>query len=217
MTFGGRIGIRGYALERVRRHRDGRDMRCAIPEGMRSLVDADLALRGPVGAPVLSGTVHGQERHWTSGGRHGRAGCSASPRRPARPAPPAARRRPASPLRFDVQIDAPSTLRIDNDQARIVASADLTLRGTYDRPLLFGRADIERGEVRFEGRRYLVTRGSLDFTNPTRIQPFFDIEAETRVRVPGQTYRVTLRMAGHHRAAAAAVHLRIRRCRRSTS
>jgi autotransporter translocation and assembly factor TamB len=36
----------------------------------------------------------------------------------------------------------------------------------------------------------------MDFTNPTRIQPFFDIEAETRVRVPGQTYRVTLRMTG---------------------
>ena len=41
-----------------------------------------------------------------------------------------------------------------------------------------------------------MTRGSLDFANPNRIQPFFDVEAETRVRVPGQTYRVTLRMAG---------------------
>jgi autotransporter translocation and assembly factor TamB len=70
------------------------------------------------------------------------------------------------------------------------------VRGTFDRPLLFGRADIERGEVRFEGRRYVVSRGSLDFTNPNRIQPFFDIEAETRVRVPGETYRVTLRVAG---------------------
>jgi autotransporter translocation and assembly factor TamB len=87
-------------------------------------------------------------------------------------------------------------LRVDNDQARIVASADLSLRGTLDRPLLFGRAEIERGEVEFEGRRYLITRGSLDFADASRIQPFFDIEAETRVRVPQQTYRVTMRMAG---------------------
>jgi autotransporter translocation and assembly factor TamB len=100
------------------------------------------------------------------------------------------------PLRYDVHIVAPSTLRIENDQARIVASADLNLRGSFDRPLVFGRSEIERGEVRFEGRRYLVTRGSLDFTNPNQIQPFFDVEAETRVRVPGQTYRVTLRIAG---------------------
>jgi autotransporter translocation and assembly factor TamB len=80
--------------------------------------------------------------------------------------------------------------------ARLVASADLQLRGTYDRPLLFGRAEIERGEVTFEGRRYLVTRGNIDFTNPTRIEPFFDIEAETRVRIPGQTYQVTVRAVG---------------------
>ncbi len=90
----------------------------------------------------------------------------------------------------------PSSLRIENNLARLVASADLQLRGTYDRPALFGRAEVDRGEVTFEGRRYKVTRGTIDFTNPTRIEPFFDVEAETNVRVPGQTYRVTVRAAG---------------------
>ena len=60
----------------------------------------------------------------------------------------------------------------------------------------FGRAEVERGEFTFEGRRYQITRGTIDFNNPTRIQPFFDIETETRVRVPGQTYRVIARAAG---------------------
>jgi hypothetical protein len=41
-----------------------------------------------------------------------------------------------------------------------------------------------------------VTRGTIDFANPTRIEPFFDVEAETLVRVPSQTYRVTLHIAG---------------------
>src|SRR5207253_7483671 len=63
-------------------------------------------------------------------------------------------------------------------------------------PLLFGRAEVDRGEVTFEDRRYVVTRGNIDFTNPTRIEPFFDVEAETRVRVPGQTYQVTVRAVG---------------------
>jgi autotransporter translocation and assembly factor TamB len=100
------------------------------------------------------------------------------------------------PLRYDVRINAPSTLRIENNSVRIVSSADLQLRGTFDRPLLLGRAEIERGEVRFEGRRYLVTRGTIDFNNPTRIQPFIDVEAQTRVRVPGQTYQITVRAVG---------------------
>jgi len=50
--------------------------------------------------------------------------------------------------------------------------------------------------VRLEGNRYDVTRGSIDFSNPTRIEPFFDVEAETRVRTPGQVYRVVLRASG---------------------
>src|SRR5204863_570862 len=97
---------------------------------------------------------------------------------------------------FDLQLLMPSTLRVENNLARMVASADLTLRGTYDRPVIAGHADIERGEVTFEGRRYRITRGAMDFTNPSRIEPFFDVEAETNVRAPGQTYRVTVAFAG---------------------
>jgi autotransporter translocation and assembly factor TamB len=45
-----------------------------------------------------------------------------------------------------------------------------------------------------------VTRGTIGFANPARIEPYFDIEAETRVRVagPGQSiaYRVTLGFTG---------------------
>jgi autotransporter translocation and assembly factor TamB len=100
------------------------------------------------------------------------------------------------PVRFDVRINAPSTLRIENRSARLVSSADLTLRGNFDRPLLFGRVEVERGEVLFEGNRYQVTRGTVDFANPDRIEPFFDIEAETRARVPGETYRITFRGTG---------------------
>jgi translocation and assembly module TamB len=100
-------------------------------------------------------------------------------------------------LRYAVRIDAPSTIRVRNNVFRsLVASADLELRGTYARPLLFGRFEVERGEAQFEGKRYVLTRGTIDFNNPTRIEPFFDIEAETRVRVPGETYRVTVRASG---------------------
>ena len=104
----------------------------------------------------------------------------------------------AFPLRFDVQIDAPSALRVENNLARMVASADLQLRGTYDRPLLFGSATIEHGDVIFEGNRYLITRGTIGFANPARIEPYFDLEAETRVRVASQSvaYRVTLGFTG---------------------
>jgi autotransporter translocation and assembly factor TamB len=100
------------------------------------------------------------------------------------------------PLRFDVKLSAPSTIEMDNKLGRLTASADLRLRGTYDKPVLEGRAEVDRGEVWFGGRRYVVSRGAVDFPNPSKIEPYFDVEAETRVRAPGQTYQVTLRATG---------------------
>lgn len=199
VTFGGRIGMSGYQVTDLDVTAVGEDLRIRFPEGMRSLVDTNLALQGPIDAPVLSGTVNVQSATYTrglgGGGMFGLGGGGEATAGVPAPAGSVAVSG-AIPLHYDVHIVAPSTFRIDSNEANIVASADLTVRGTFDKPLLFGRADIERGEVRFEGRRYLVSRGSMDFTNPNRIQPFFDIEAETRVRVPGETYRVTLRVAG---------------------
>lgn len=193
VRFGGRIGLEGYRPGEFDVTASGENMRIRYPEGFRSVIDAELSLSGPFEAPVLGGVVNVRSSVWSqrfeaSGNFLELAGGAA----PAGPAPAES----TFPLSFDVRVIAPSTLRIDNNIARIVASADLALRGTYDRPLLFGRAEIERGEVSFEGRRYVVRHGTIDFSNPTRIEPFFDVEAETRVRVPGQNYLVTLNAAG---------------------
>src|SRR5262245_60316974 len=196
VQFGGRIGFEGYMPGELNVSVRGEDMHLRYPEGVRSTVDADLVVSGNVQAIALSGAVTVKNAIWNS-----RLDPGASifdfgrGRSPAPEVAPAAAPQPI-PLRFDVEVRIPSTLRVENNLARLVASADLQLRGTYDRPLLFGRAEVDRGEVTFEGRRYLVTRGNIDFTNPTKIEPFLDVEAETRVRVPGQTYQVTVRALG---------------------
>lgn len=194
VTFGGRVGFRGLAPDELNITAFGTGMRLRYPEGFSSIVNADLALRGTVAQPLLTGTVRVDRAVWSRRFEGGAEffNFGGDPAAVAAPAAPA----PSIPLQYDVRVIAPSALQIDNNAARIVSSADLTLRGTFDKPLLFGRAEIERGEVLFEGNRYLVTRGTIDFANPSAIQPFFDIEAETRVRVPGQTYRVSLRFTG---------------------
>ena len=199
VQFGGRIGFDGYVPGDLNVTARGNGMRLRYPEGVRSVVDADLAVRGTLKAPTLGGTVTVKEAVWSR--RIDAPGASSIWRGVGRLRRRAAggggwRRRRPSPVRFDVQVLVPSTLRIENNLMRMVANADLTLRGTYDRPVLLGHAEVERGEVTFEGRRYRVTHGTIDFANPARIEPFFDVEAETNVRVPGQTYRVTVTAAG---------------------
>jgi len=157
------------------------------------VVDADLALRGRSEAPLLSGSVHVKSSVFSRRFETSLNFLELAGRATPIGTPPAIA---GFPLRFDVRLVAPSSLRVENNVLRIVSSADLNLRGTYDRPLVFGRAEIERGEFVFEAKRYVITRGTIDFSNPTRIEPFVDLEAETRVRVPGQTYRVTASIAG---------------------
>ena len=203
VQFGGRIGFDGYAPSDLNVTARGTDMRLRYPEGVRSVVDADLAVRGGFRAPTLSGLVTVKSAVWSRRIDAPGSVFDFAGRRPASVGGGGPEPAPAVPLRLDVQVVAPSTLRIENNLMRMVAAADLTLRGTYDRPALLGHADIDRGEVLFEGRRYRVTHGSIDFANPNRIEPFFDIAAETNVRVPagvvggsGQTYRVTVTAAG---------------------
>ena len=194
VTFGGRIGLRGFTVGDVSLTAAGERMSLRYPEGFRAVVDADLGLQGTLDALLLNGTLTVRDGIWskrieTNPEFFNLTGGAAS----IAPGPAA----PTIPLRFDVAINAASTLRIANNVANMVASADLRLQGTYDRPLVFGRAEIERGDFVFEGNRFVVTPGgSIDFFNPSRIEPFFDVEAETRVRRPGQPYRLTIGLSG---------------------
>jgi hypothetical protein len=193
VEFGGSIGFDGYRPGRLDVTMTGSSMVVRFPEGMRSTIDAELALQGTVESATLTGEVIVREGEYTrafdtGGGFLDLPGSA--------PQLASTSIETTIPLRYDVRVSAPSTLEVRNNNLQLLASADLQLRGTYDRPLLFGRAQIARGDVLFEGKRYIVTRGTIDFNNPTRIEPFFDLEAETRVRVPRETYVVTLTFVG---------------------
>ena len=196
IVFGGRIGLRGFAPGDLTLTASGTGMNVRYPEGFRSVIDAELELTGTVSALRLGGTVTVQDALWSrrfeaTPDLFALAGGGSAPA-----ATGTAAAAVVPPVAFDVQITAPNTLRIENNVATMVANADLRLGGTYDRPTLFGRAEVDRGAIVFEGNRYIITQGTVDFLNPTRIEPFFDVEAETRLRVPGQTYLVTIGLTG---------------------
>jgi hypothetical protein len=189
---GGAVELTGqaaYARARLSSfdvHATGREVSLRYPEGLRSVVDADLRLYGDFTRQWLTGRVDVRQASWT------RRYDVATELLAEADTPPAAATSFGEGLRYDVKVAAPGTLRIDNNLATLVARADVTLQGTYDAPVVLGRAEVDRGRVYFQGNTYVIRRGNLDFSNPRKTDPLFDIEAETRIR----SYRVTLKMNG---------------------
>ena len=88
------------------------------------------------------------------------------------------------PVRFDIQVQAPQTLRVENNlrasRRGRGPDADRHLRSAGPaRPR--GRSNAARSSSRATG---IWSRAAPSISStPRAIQPFFDIEAETRVRV----------------------------------
>jgi translocation and assembly module TamB len=163
----------------------GEGIALRYPEGLRSVVDADLRLFGDQRLQWLTGQVQVRQAVWTR--RYDVASELLAERH--RLDLQAALE---GGLRYDVKVSAPGTLKIDNNLAMLQARADLQLQGTAAVPVVLGRAEVDRGRVYFQGNTYLIRRGSIDFANPRKTDPLFDIEAETRIH----SYRITLRMNG---------------------
>ena len=85
-------------------------------------------------------------------------------------------------LALDVRIVTDEDLVIDNNVAKAQLGADLRLINVASSPALSGRAELREGGRLFLGRNiYSVQNGTIDFANPSTIEPMLGIEASTRV------------------------------------
>jgi translocation and assembly module TamB len=99
----------------------------------------------------------------------------------------------ADDVQLNLQVAAPGTVRIRNNLADLRATAELTVRGSLARPLLFGEVEAEAGgRLVYADNEYRVERATLTFANRYRLEPLLDLEATTRVA----NYDVRLTMVG---------------------
>jgi hypothetical protein len=104
--------------------------------------------------------------------------------------------------KMNIHLSGRENLWIDNNIAKIPLEADLFLRGTIDRPLLIGRIMVPRGLIYFRNNEFKVTSGSVEFLDPQKINPRFDLKAKTVVKTPDskvslkKEYEIDLGLAG---------------------
>jgi translocation and assembly module TamB len=198
VDFGGTINLDGYRLAEYNLTASGRSMRLRYPQGFNSTVNMDLLLTGPIATPILTGSIDVLRvglvaQAQTETGLLGlvAGGASATDLAPAEPVSGE-----GIPLALDIQVSVPRTAFIDTRTAHVEGTADLRVRGTFDRPVLTGALELVSGEWLFNGNRYFVREGTIDFGSSGSLEPVFDVAAETRPRAAGQTFDVQIRITG---------------------
>jgi len=197
LRWNGNIGVAGaVTLDglgmsglRLNAHLDG--VRGEPIPGFRTTVSGDLVLLGDEevrsarGELVMSRGIYDEDLDLSPqgllGGRRGAAGSVGEPTR-------------FDDVALEVRIAIPpGAFEVRNNVARVRGSGDLTVRGTFGRPLLLGSIEAgEGGRLELRGLRYDVTKAKLVFVNPARNDPYFELEARTQVK----EYAITLGVSG---------------------
>jgi outer membrane protein assembly factor BamA/autotransporter translocation and assembly factor TamB len=84
-------------------------------------------------------------------------------------------------LALDVRLVTDEDILVDNNYGQFQLGADLRVIGTAALPALSGRAELREGGQLFVGRNiYTIRSGTIDFANPTIIEPNMNLELTTR-------------------------------------
>ena len=166
----------------------GRSIRVRYPEGMSWLMHGNLRLQGGTTDGSLTGRVVVERLLLTEGlDLSGLMGAKAQPA-----ALSAGTSQYLRNLQFDVEAGSSPDAQVQWNAARFSSEAQLRIRGTAERPVILGHVHLLAGEFDFRGNTYRLTRGDINFANPFRLDPIFDLEAATTV----EQYDVTIQLTG---------------------
>lgn len=204
LAIAGAVDYTDFAVSGGQLTVSGRQLAFEVVEGLRTEVNADLTLGVADNEPRLTGRVtivRGDYRRPFQLTEQLFALSSAGVETIDDETPGALDR-----LQLDIAVVSAEDIVVDNNYGRIDISSNLRVIGTGGNPVLAGRLTLrEGGEVFLGGQTYQVRRGTVDFTNATRIEPTINLALETRVQrdditleVVGtpQTLEVSLRSPG---------------------
>ena len=151
---------------------EGKDMAIEYPKGLRSRLDAELALEGTWGHLLLSGGVRAFA---------GRYSLDIVLEDALRAVPVASTE--SAVLRgigLDLRVETVSPVHVVNNQVELEVGGFVSLRGSMETPAPFGRMDIqEGGRVYWQGREFRTRNGSLSYEGSW--DPTLSLSAEASI------------------------------------
>ncbi len=162
--------------------------------GLEAQAKADLQMRSQKDLVAVSGSIHILEGFYrqdvTIGGalfRFIQGGGGGAPLLEQKPSPFLDR------LRLDIAVDTSEPIIVNNNLASVALDCSLKFGGAWYQPGVTGRITMEPGgSVTFQERTYYIDSGAITFANQTRIEPDFNIAAET----DASGYDINLKLNG---------------------
>lgn len=180
VALGGFVTVNGIALDRVRLTLQGSNVAIRYFEGISLDSDFTLLLSGDKDRMILQGdvTVNRGLYFKDIDFRQSLLNVILS-RRSVAPTVAASWQ---DRVTLRMHVNAANTLAVKNNIADVTGSADLDVTGTLANPVVIGDVTLnEGGSLRFQNTDYRVVRGTINFQNPFRIDPYFDITVEGRI------------------------------------
>ena len=162
-------------------------IRMLYPEGVREEVDADLRLAGTTDNALLGGRVSIQDLSFTPDFdlmnflEQLSSGVTAPPAQGF-----------SQNLHLNLAVNSINNLNLVSRMLSIDGTANLQVRGNLAQPVILGRINLNDGDLIFNGTRFTVGGGTIEFVNPAETQPVVNLALNTTI----QQYNIHLRFNG---------------------
>lgn len=177
---GGSISARGFVSFRQGGQFSlgvtARGVRIRYPPGVREVADADLSITGSLRSALISGQVLINQLALTQS-----FDLAAFAAQFGEPAVPTASTSFTHRVKLNVALRSSQELGLHSAELSLRGAADLRVRGTLADPVILGRATLSGGQLFFNGRRYRIESGVVQFSNPVTTEPVVNLRVTTTV------------------------------------
>jgi translocation and assembly module TamB len=187
---GGKVTARGGIVYRPSLQLDmavvAQGVRMLYPEGVREGLSANLTLTGTLEQAIMRGQVNLDQLSFapdfdlSSVAAFGN-GVEEPPSRGF-----------ANNLRLNIAVRSAQSVTLVSRTLSVSGAANLRLTGTAAEPVVLGRANLSGGDLVFQGNRYILSGGVIDFVNPSRTEPNVNLSLTTTI----EQYKIGMRIEG---------------------
>jgi translocation and assembly module TamB len=166
---------------------DAQSVRLRYPNGLRTVLDGNLALTGTRDSSILSGRILIDSLSFTQDFDLATfadqfSGSTATPVQPGF----------AESINLAIAVQSKENLSATSSQVSLEGNANLRVSGTAAAPIITGRTDLTSGELFYRNVRYQLQRGIITFDDPYQTHPVLNVAVNTTV----EQYNLTLNLRG---------------------